>query len=29
MMGDEFREMYTKDFYNDANTKLAFRDGFT
>jgi len=29
MMGDEFREMYPKDFYNDANTKLAFRDGFT
>lgn len=29
MMGDEYREMYPKDFYNDASTKLAFRDGLT
>lgn len=29
MMGEEYKEMYPNQYYNDANTKLAFRDGFT
>ena len=28
-MGEEYKEMYPSQFYNDPNTKIAFRDGFT
>ena len=28
-MGEEYKEMYPKQFYNDPDTKIAFREGFT
>ena len=29
LMGEEYKEMYPNQYYNDVGTKLAFRDGFT
>ena len=28
-MGEEYKEMYPSQYFNDANTTMAFRDGFT
>lgn len=29
LMGEEYKEMYPNQYYNDPNAKIAFREGFT
>ena len=29
LMGEEYKEMYPGQYYNDPSTKMAFRDGLT